>query len=159
VSGVPLLIADDDPSEIERLQVILIRAKILNPIQGSDSAVETIRYLSGDNQYADRQKYPFPGIVFLDLIMAGKGGLDVVRWVKSRAEPQFKTLAMIVMTGLGNVEEIRQAYQVGAHSFLIKPLRYEDVLNLLEGHMGIRIVPSVDGGVLHFDSHYFLRRN
>jgi CheY-like chemotaxis protein len=159
MTGVTLYIADDDPSDAHRLQCILEKARILNPIQASASAIETIRYLSGDGKYANRAQYPFPGIVFLDLVMSGKGGLDVVRWVKSRSEPQFKTLAMVVMTGLGNVEEIRQAYQAGAHSFLIKPLRDEDVMNLLQGHVGIRIESTSEGGVLHFDSHYFSRRS
>jgi CheY-like chemotaxis protein len=158
-SAATILISDDDPADIERFRLIFGRAKILNPIQSCDSAAEAIQYLQGEGKYENREKYPFPKIVFLDLIMVSKGGMDVLRWIKSRAEPPFRTLAIVVMTGMGNIEEIRQAYQAGAHSFLIKPLRDEDVLNFLKGHAGIHIEPAADGVVLTFESDYFFRRH
>jgi CheY-like chemotaxis protein len=95
-----------------------------------------------------------PGIIFLDLVMPWKSGLDVLNWIRSRPEPELKNLMIVVMTGMGNVEEIRQSYQRGANSFLIKPLNELDFMNLIQGHAGIKIETRADGLILRFENSF-----
>ncbi|MBI4657815.1 MAG: hypothetical protein HY735_03010 [Verrucomicrobia bacterium] len=59
-------------------------------------------------------------------------------------------MGKIVLTGIGRTERIHQAYQLGAHSFLIKPLRIEDFANLLNALRGLRFVSEGQGSFLEF---------
>jgi CheY-like chemotaxis protein len=153
-----ILVADDSNSDLQALEQTFRNAKIVNPIRGVNFGQEAIAYLAGQSGYADRTAFPFPGIVFVDLVMPQTSGLDILRWIQSQPDGALKSLAIVVMTGMGNIAEIRQAYLHGAHSFLIKPIVNEDFMNLLHGHVGICVEETAAGRVLHFDKTYFRRR-
>jgi CheY-like chemotaxis protein len=153
-----ILIADDEPSDVGALTRLFEKLKIRNPLQSVSDGHEAISYLCGEGIYADRKTYPFPALLFLDLVLPRKYGLDVLRWIRRRTELQLETLAIVAMTGMGNVDEIRHAYYSGAHTFLIKPLIDEDFVNLIEGHVGIRTERAADGIVLHFIPACFRRK-
>jgi CheY-like chemotaxis protein len=150
-----ILIADDDSSDIWALRSILRKSGIRNPVQTVTDGVEVISYLSGDGKFADRSIHPFPGLLFLDLMMPRKSGMDVLQWTRNGAPSQVKMLAIVVASAVGNINEIRQAYNLGAHSFMTKPYNEEDFMNLVSGHPGIRIELTTGGRFLHFDEHHF----
>jgi FixJ family two-component response regulator len=85
--------------------------------------------LRGDNQYADRKEFPVPSVLLLDLKMRRKSGFDVLEWLTFHEE--FENMLVVVLSGHGELKNVRDAYQLGAHSFLIKPCHVEDVLNLI----------------------------
>jgi CheY-like chemotaxis protein len=155
----PILIADDRPSDVEAIRQFVREAGIQNPLQTVSNGVDVMDYLLGKEPYADRDLYACPTILFLDLVMPFKSGLDVLRWIRSRNEPEIRSIGVVAMTGMGNLDEIREAYQCGAHSFLVKPVVKEDFMNLIQGLKGIQVRPATDGVELNFDTGIFSRQD
>ena len=138
-----LLVVDDSADDIAVLQHTLERARILNPIQVVTSGAGAIQYLRGEEAYSDRSLYPFPILLLLDLKMPGRTGFDVLAWLK--AHPRLRPKAVVILAGITALEEIRRAYQMGANSFLTKPLVVEDLLNVMRGLRGVGVGSGAEG--------------
>jgi CheY-like chemotaxis protein len=130
-----ILIVDDDAHDAEFLQTLLREGGVQNLIRTVGSATEAILYLQGDLQYGDREQFPLPGIIFLDLKMPGMDGFDFLQWLRSR--DMLKDLYVFVVTGLENTALIQRAYAEGAKSFAQKPYNFRDLQTL------IRAFPSL----------------
>jgi len=90
---------------------------------------EAISYLSGIGKYADREEFPFPDLLLLDLKMPGVDGLGVLRWVRQQYAPRH--LRVVVLTSSPDLRDVNVAYRLGADSFLVKPLEFEDAAGLV----------------------------
>lgn len=90
---------------------------------------DAIAYLNGDGKYADRKAYPIPSVLFLDLRMPKVNGFEVLRWIKT--QPHLKDMLIVILTHNHEVKTVNEAYTLGAHSFLIKPLSPRELTNLI----------------------------
>lgn len=144
-----ILIADDCADDVEAVRRMFAKAKILNPLRAVSSAPDAVAYLAGDGIYANRNLYPYPVLLFLDLRMPRQSGFEVLKWLS--ANPEHGCLCVVVLTGMGDLKHVAQAYQLGAHSFLTKPMGSEDFLNLVNGLKGIRLESNGEGWHLNFD--------
>ncbi|HLS28320.1 MAG TPA: response regulator, partial [Opitutales bacterium] len=70
-------------------------------------------------KYQDREKFPLPSLVFLDLHLAGRLGLEVLTWL--RKQPHLDAIIVILLTASKEEEAISAAYEIGANSYLVKP--------------------------------------
>jgi two-component system response regulator len=75
-------------------------------------------YLSGDGRYADRQTFPFPDLILLDLKMPGKDGFDVLEWM--RKQKRFEKLPVIAMSSFDARALAEKITQLGANGFFVK---------------------------------------
>ena len=80
---------------------------------------EAINYLSGAGNFSDRNQFPIPSIVFLDLKLPYKSGFDVLEWIRGQSHLD-QTLVM-VLTSSSEERDIAQCYKLGARTFLVKP--------------------------------------
>ena len=143
-----ILVVDDRHDDLELLKVMFKRSRILNPYQVVHTAHDAICYLKGDGRFADRDLYPFPALVLLDLHLPDGHGFDVLGWVQKH---QAKCpVAVVVLTG-SDVTAIRQSYELGAHSFLIKPLKYEEFENMVTNVRGIKLTKNGYGRLLEVE--------
>jgi CheY-like chemotaxis protein len=124
-----ILIADDLEEDIVLLQRALQKAGINNPVHFVDDGDKVVAYLAGEGEFSDREKFPLPAILFLDIHMPRMTGFQVLEWLATRAE--FKELIPIVLTGQQELSHVKRAYALGARSFLSKPCRPEDIKNLV----------------------------
>ena len=124
-----LLLVDDSEEDILLVRRALERANITNPVRVVRGGDEAIQYLGGNGQYADRNQYPMPSLMLLDLRMPGRDGYEVMEWVG--AQPAMRGLRIIVLTSLDSKMDVDRAYKLGAASFLIKPVDFEDLVSLL----------------------------
>jgi CheY-like chemotaxis protein len=134
-NGVPkaILLAEDDPDDAEQTRAALRTAGVLNQLVVVADGDEVIAYLKGEGEFSDRQKFPFPGILLLDLKMPRVDGFRVLSWLN------FQTISakplVIVLSGHIEVQDIQRAYdEFGANSFLLKPLLVSDIQNLAKVH-------------------------
>ena len=148
-----ILIADDDEDDVFLLRDVLKATDLINPVQIVTTGEDTIDYLAGNGAYADRDKYPYPTLLFLDLNMPKKNGLEVMEWVQSNREQH--PLGVIMLTGLSSASEMRRAYELGVHSFLIKPLQFDDFKHLVTYLDGLQVRQSEQGFSLSFDTERF----
>jgi CheY-like chemotaxis protein len=140
-----LLVVDDRPDDIELLKLMFKRSRILNPVHYVAGVEDAICYLKGEGAYADRKAYPFPTLVFVDLHLRDGSGFDILRWIRSHQG--HSPIAVVVLSG-SDVNAFKQAYELGAHSFLTKPLKFEDFENMVTHVRGIKLTMSAEGRAL-----------
>lgn len=115
-----ILIVDDDSSDVLLARRALVEGGIEHPIRAVGSGEAALEYLNGTGPYADREKFPFPSLLLLDIRMPGKSGLDVLRLMRETG--QLEKVTVVVLAGNRDLQQVREAYQLGAYSFLSKPL-------------------------------------
>ncbi|MEX1046538.1 MAG: response regulator [Actinomycetota bacterium] len=125
-----ILIAEDDPNDALLVQRAFRTARLANPIQVVGDGERAIAYISGVPPYDDREKYPMPMLVLLDLKMPRKGGHEVLEWI--RAQPGIKRLPVVVLTSSSEMIDINRAYDLGANSYLVKPVEFEALLEMVK---------------------------
>jgi len=127
-----VLIADDSESDIFFLLRAFASARVKNPIHVVRSGREALDYLQGIGNFADKIRFPWPAVVFVDLIMPPPDGFAVLKW-KSDQLDLPKTL-WVAMSNFDSPKAINHAYMAGATTFLAKPLDPADVSNLIHGY-------------------------
>ena len=129
VNSNAILIVDDSRDDRFLLKRSLGRAGVLNPICEVGTGAEAIAYLDGSGVYADRSRFPFPGILLLDLDMPDVDGFRVLQWIRDKfSEGRF---LVVVLSRLDEIKSINRAYSLGASSFLTKPGNETDLDGLI----------------------------
>ena len=113
-----ILQVDDDPNDVFLLHHAMRKVGVGNPIKVASDGQEAIDYLQGAGKFADRDKFPFPCLVLMDLKLPHVMGLDVLRWI--RQQPGT-ALTVLMLTASGSEADVVEAYRLGANAFLIKP--------------------------------------
>lgn len=124
------LVVEDEENDVFFLQRTVRKAGIANPIHVVNSGSEAIDYLDGTGKYADRTKYPLPALVFLDLHLPGKSGLEVLTWLRKQGD--LASIVVILLTASKEEASIATAYEIGANSYLVKPPTVDSVKVLIE---------------------------
>jgi CheY-like chemotaxis protein len=119
-----ILVADDNPDDVLLVRMAFKKAGVTSPLTTVSDGAQVVQYLKGEGIYADREKFPFPQALLLDLKMPNMGGLEVLAWL--RHWPPGKNLPVIVLTHSCYDSDITQAYKLGANSFLVKPTDFHE---------------------------------
>lgn len=122
-----ILLVEDSEEDILLMRRALLVANIVNPLQVVRSGEEALDYLSGTGRYTNRAEFPLPGIVLLDLKMPGTDGFEVLSWI--RRSPDLGGLLVIVLTSSNHMDHVTRAYEIGANSFLVKPVIFEQFVS------------------------------
>ncbi|MFI5232606.1 MAG: response regulator [Gemmatimonadales bacterium] len=130
VSNQPILLVEDDENDVMLLQRAFRRAAIVNPLQVVRHGDDAVAYLEGTGEFADRQQHPLPVLMLLDLKLPRRTGLEVLQWVKERAG--VKKIPIIVLTSSKNDDDVNRAYELGANSYVVKPVSFETLLELVK---------------------------
>lgn len=123
------LVVEDEENDVFFLERTIRKAGVKNPIQVVSSGDAAIEYLAGRGKYADRDQYPLPSLVFLDLHLPGKLGLEVLTWM--RKQSNLDSIIVILLTSSKEEESIATAYEIGANSYLVKPPTVDSVMVLI----------------------------
>jgi CheY-like chemotaxis protein len=124
-----ILLAEDSPDDALVFTHVLRSAGILNPVTEVRNGAETIAYIRGEGAFGDRELHPLPTVLFLDLLMPGGDGWDVLKWL--RTHPTKSTMLVVVLTGVAQRQMLREAYLAGANSFLVKPFSKSELDSLV----------------------------
>jgi CheY-like chemotaxis protein len=89
-----------------------------------------LAYLSGDGIYRDRENYPLPDLVLLDLAMPKMSGVEVLKWI--REQPAVNRTKVLIFTSSEKPEDFKAADQIGADGYLLKPTKFEDLKKLVK---------------------------
>jgi len=111
------------------LQRALDKAGPLFNAQFVADGQEVLDYLQGDNRFADRDQFPVPGLIILDLKMPRLNGFDVLNWLK--AQPRHCTTPVVILSSSDDPSDVTRAYSLGASTYLVKPPRSEDLHGLV----------------------------
>ncbi|HWI57689.1 MAG TPA: response regulator [Bacillota bacterium] len=116
----PILEIENDSNDIAFLQAAFEEAQTLNPIHVVRDGQEAIDYLAHLSQCTDRNRYPLPGLILLDLTLPSKSGLEVLQWL--RQQSGLPLLPVIVLSASLQESDVLRCYQLGANSFVAKPV-------------------------------------
>ena len=114
-----ILLVDDSENDLLLMREAFAMAKSTQPLQEVLSGEEAIAHLKGEGPYADRNKFPVPIVMLLDLNMPKVDGFEVLTWV--RAQPVLKRLAIVIVTASMREADTERAFDLGATGFLVKP--------------------------------------
>lgn len=126
-----ILYAEDDENDVFLMERAFEKLAIANPLKTVDDGKKAVDYLAGKGAYANRDEYPLPGLVLLDLSMPGKHGLEVLQWIRS--QPTLTGLPVIALTSSNQESDIHRAHILGANGYLIKPGDPDDLIRIVKG--------------------------
>ena len=135
-----ILIVDDNEDDIYALKRALRKANVTNPLQVVTHGQAALDYLSGAGIYADRELFPLPFLVFLDLKTPFRDGLEILAWIQ--AQPTLSSLTVVVLTGSVEEKDHQRAVSLGARLFLSKPPLQANVRQLIDATPGHWIISS-----------------
>lgn len=125
-----LLLVEDDPNDVMLFRRAKDKSNLVNPLQVVEDGEAAIAYLSGQGTYADRNRYPLPALVLLDLKLPRKSGLEVLAWL--RQQPGLQRLPVVVLTSSRESLDVGRAYDLGANSYLVKPVAFDSLLEMVK---------------------------
>ena len=129
-----ILLVDDCHDAALLMATVFDRAGLGQPLRFARDGNEAIGYLRGDGLHADRQKYPLPTVMLLDLNMPGKDGFEVLAWIA--LQPRLRYLRVYVLSASSRLEDIQRAYDLGASAYLVKPGNLNGLMRLAESLIG-----------------------
>ena len=119
-----ILVAEDNDNDVVMLCRAFDQLGISAPLQFVSNGEEAIAYLKGTGKFANRQEYPLPDILLMDLKMPRKSGLEVLDWW--HRQPCLAAIRIVVLTTSEEMRDVNAAYRLGAASFIVKPLHFAD---------------------------------
>jgi len=125
----PVLYVEDDENDLFLMERAFEKVKVEHPLRNLPDGREAISYLSGSGSYTNRSENPVPALVLLDLSMPGKGGLDVLQWVRS--QPALSHIPVVVLTSSNQDSDVQRAGQLGANGYLIKPGEPDELVRMI----------------------------
>jgi CheY-like chemotaxis protein len=123
-----ILLAEDEEDYVLLIRRAFEQAKIPNPMHVVWNGQEAIAYLNGEGKYSNREEYPLPDLFLLDLKMPRVNGFEVLKWLRS--QPGLAPLRVLVLTSSDAIRDVNEAYKLGANSFMVKPMDFQDFTQL-----------------------------
>lgn len=119
----PILLIEDNPDDEALTLRAFARNGVVNPVVIVRDGVEAIEYLFGEPRTAV-EPGSVPAVILLDLKLPRIDGLEVLRRI--RAAERTALLPVVVLTTSGERRDVEQAYQLGANSYIRKPVDYDE---------------------------------
>jgi CheY-like chemotaxis protein len=114
-----ILVVEDDPNDLFFLKRAFSAVRTQCGMQAVGDGAEAIDYLRGVDDYADRDRFPVPALILMDLKMPRVDGFEFLAWL--RREPELKMIPVVVFSSSNQTRDVRRAYELGANSFIVKP--------------------------------------
>jgi CheY-like chemotaxis protein len=125
-----ILHVEDDPNDVLLVQRAFRKASLPAFLEAVHDGDKAVAYLIGEGIYKDRERYPLPSLLLLDLKIPRKSGLELLSWI--RVHPEFKRLPVTILTSSRHERDINQAYETGANSYLVKPVGFDALVDMVK---------------------------
>ncbi len=125
-----LLLVEDNDAHAEMVKRSFEQHKVTNVIYHVDDGQKALDYVFHEGDYADREKYPNPHCILLDLRLPKVDGLEVLRRIKSD-DTQKKTPVVVLTTSSAD-KDIAMSYEYQANSYVVKPMDFSRFESLME---------------------------
>ena len=113
-----ILLVEDEENDVFFMQEAMKKAGVLNPIRVASDGQQAIDYFKGAGKFGNREEFPLPCLVLLDLKLPYVMGLDVLKWI--RQQPEVPAI-VVILSSSKEEADIASAYRWGANGYLVKP--------------------------------------
>lgn len=124
----PILLVEDNLADVELTLRAFRRRKLANSITVARDGEQALDYVYRRGAFAGGA--PVPGLILLDLRLPNMDGLEVLRELKSH--PVYRNIPVVVLTTSGQDGDIKRSYELGAASYIVKPLEFEKFQEVIE---------------------------
>ena len=125
MSDRPILLVEDNPMDVDLTLRAFKRRRVSNTIHVARDGEEALAWLprwdAGE---------PWPAVVLLDLKLPKVDGIEVLRQIKQH--PRFCVIPVVVLTTSAESADVQAAYQLGANSYITKPVEFEKFMDISE---------------------------
>lgn len=119
-----ILLVEDNPKDIELTKRALKKANVTNSVMVVEDGVEALKYFFGEDGTGGANIEDLPVVVLLDLKLPRVDGLEVLR--RMRSHEKTRLIPVVVLTSSSEEKDIIASYDLGANSFVRKPVRFAD---------------------------------
>jgi two-component system, response regulator len=140
-----LLLIEDNPDDHESTIRGFRKANLLNPVHWCPNGLDALDYLYKRGKYAADPDAVMPALILLDLNMPGMDGRQLLATIKSDAN--LKRVPVIVLTTSSDMRDINECYDLGASTYIQKPVGFESLIEAaarLNGYwFGVAMLPQL----------------
>lgn len=123
--------ADDDEEDRLLAKEALAESRLANDLRFVGDGEELLDYLYRRGKYADPSASPRPGVILLDLNMPKMTGIEALKEIK--ADSYLRQIPVVILTTSQAEEDIFRTYDLGASSFITKPVTFEGLIEVMKG--------------------------
>ncbi len=127
-----VLYVEDEENDAFLVRFGFQRAGLENPLKVVTDGKDAIEYLSGSGRYSDRQQFPVPALVLLDLNLPVINGLEVLEWIRN--QDGLRALPVVVFSSSDQAHDRQRAEELRANDYIVKPVnlgRMEEIIRSL----------------------------
>ena len=125
-----ILIADDDAEDRMLIHEALEESRLKNQVQFVENGEELMDYLHNRNRFSNKEKFPTPGLILLDLNMPKKDGREALKEIKS--DDMLRLIPIVVLTTSKAEEDVLRTYDLGVSSFITKPVTFSSLVEVMK---------------------------
>jgi CheY-like chemotaxis protein len=125
----PILLVEDDINDVFFFERALRKAGVTNRLEIAKDGQEAIDLLAGRGSFADPVQFPPPCLIVLDLNLPIKTGLQVLKWI--RENDALDSVPVVALTSSTSDQDMAEAYQLRANSYLVKPSDPDTLVELV----------------------------
>ena len=123
-----ILLVEDSPADVELTLRAFKRRKLSNPVAVARDGEEALDYIHRRGAFGAGA--PVPGLILLDLRLPKVDGLEVLRQLKEH--PVYRNVPVVVLTTSGEDRDVARSYELGAASYIVKPVEFEKFQEVVE---------------------------
>jgi len=128
--SVKILIAEDDEDDFLLASKALQEVRLVNEMYRVKDGEELMDYLMSKGNYQNREMYPLPNLILLDLNLPRKDGREALKEIK--AHPELQKIPVIVLTTSKSEEDVVKSYGLGVNSFIRKPVTFQGLVDIMK---------------------------
>lgn len=126
---VEVLLVEDNARDAELMIRALKKHNFSNHLIHMKDGAEALDFLFGRGNYEGRDIKQRPSVVLLDLKLPKVNGLEVLRAIKE--DENLRLLPVVIVTSSTEDPDIKTAYQLGANSYVVKPVEFDSFVNAM----------------------------
>ena len=124
----PILLVEDNEADAELALRAFRRRKLSNPVYVARDGEEALDYIHRRGRFAEDA--PVPSVILLDLRIPKVDGLEVLHQLKQ--DPVYRNVPVVVLTTSAEDRDVRRSYELGAASYIVKPVEFEKFQEVVE---------------------------
>ncbi|WP_457556375.1 response regulator [Candidatus Pyrohabitans sp.] len=126
VRAIDILLVEDSQDDIELTLRAFRKNNLGNSIHIARDGREALEFL----KQVEEGRAQTPGLILLDLKLPGVDGIEVLRYIKSR--PSLRRIPVVMLTTSKNDRDIETCYDLGANSYIVKPVSFREFMETVK---------------------------